>query len=260
MKTAIEKRQAVADTYSTIIGRNKYNQNLRDYCFKRYKDGVYYSDCRHSSISYSYQEAGLGFGILNTAGMYTSAKLTKVNVLIKNGIIQNPDVLHPGDMLLYAGNDSSRPLKIGHVEMVHHKESDGTWIICGHGSNTPSYKIMNDYCRIRYNSIAPGGWKKGLICVKRYIQDDPVTKKTYGWHFEDGGWRFYLGNENAVMQTSQWIRWKGKDYYLDKDGKMVISKYIKYHSDDLWYWCSENGSWDTSKDTSIHPATDLITI
>ncbi|HBD01616.1 MAG TPA: cell wall-binding protein, partial [Lachnoclostridium sp.] len=86
--TAEQNRQAVCDRYATLIGRNIYSQNLRDYCFKKYSDGNYYSDCS-SSICHSYQEAGHGFGNLNTAGIYQSGKLTTVDAGIVAGI---PDV------------------------------------------------------------------------------------------------------------------------------------------------------------------------
>ena len=42
--TAHERRAAVAAKYGTLIGRNLYSQPLRDYCFRKYKDGNYYSD------------------------------------------------------------------------------------------------------------------------------------------------------------------------------------------------------------------------
>ncbi len=45
--TALLRRQAVIDKYAEIIGRNIYSQSLRDYCYKVYKDGKYYSDCCH---------------------------------------------------------------------------------------------------------------------------------------------------------------------------------------------------------------------
>lgn len=267
MATSKHRRQNVVDKYATIIGRNFYNQNLRDYCFRKYKDGNYYSDCS-SSISYSYKEAGDSFGVLNTAGMYNSNKFTFVEVIIKNGIIQNPEILRPGDMLLFAGSDSSRPKRIGHVEMVHHKDSNGNWIISGHGSGVPSYKNMDAYCKSRYSSWASGGWRKGLVCVKRFIQDDGSENKT-GWYQEDGGWKFYLGDTgdyvkndwykdsngrwswfdaaghaisnawyeyegswfwfgtDCYMYSSQWIEYKGNQYYLTSDGSMAKFAYIK---------------------------------
>ena len=51
MATALEKRLMVRNKYKTIIGKNIYSQSLRDYCYKLYKDGKYYSDCS-SSICY----------------------------------------------------------------------------------------------------------------------------------------------------------------------------------------------------------------
>lgn len=171
--TAAEKRQAVIKKYEEILGRNKYSQSLRDYCYKKYKDGKYYSDCS-SSISYAYKEAGFSFGILNTVGMYQSKKLVDVPVEIVNGIIQNPEVLLPTDMLLFAGTDSSRAYAgyVGHVEMVE-KISGGKVTIYGHGSGTPRATEMNAYCKSRYAKKASTKLgHRGLIRVRRFIQDD----------------------------------------------------------------------------------------
>lgn len=171
--TANEKRAAVAAKYKSILGRNYYSQPKRDYCFKKYKDGKYYSDCS-SSVSYCYKEAGFGFGILNTVGMYQSKKLTPVPVTIKNGQIQNPEVLRVGDMLLFAGSDSGRAYAgyVGHVEMVY--EINGSNVtLCGHGSGKPSTKKMTTYCKSRYNSKSSTKLgNKGLIKVVRFIHDD----------------------------------------------------------------------------------------
>lgn len=172
--TATEKRAAVVKKYGEILGRNKYSQPRRDYCYKKYKDGKYYSDCS-SSISYAYKEAGFSFGILNTVGMYQSKKMTDVPVTIKNGIIQNPEILLPGDMLLFAGTDSSRAYAgyVGHVEMVA-KISGGKVTIYGHGSGTPRSTEMNAYCKSRYaKKTNTKLGHRGLIRVRRFIQDDP---------------------------------------------------------------------------------------
>ena len=181
--TATEKRAAVVKKYGEILGRNKYSQPRRDYCYKKYKDGKYYSDCS-SSISYAYKEAGFSFGILNTVGMYQSKKMTDVPVTIKNGIIQNPEILLPGDMLLFAGTDSSRAYAgyVGHVEMVA-KISGKTVTIYGHGSGTPRSTEMNAYCKSRYakkTNTTLG--QRGLIRVRRVIQDAPeaVVKNPTG--------------------------------------------------------------------------------
>lgn len=184
--TANEKRMAVAEKYKTILGRNKYSQPKRDYCFKKYKDGKYYSDCS-SSISYCYKEAGLGFGILNTVGMYQSKKMADVPVVIKNGQIQNSEVLRVGDMLLFAGSDSGRSYAgyVGHVEMVY--AINGTKVtLCGHGSGTPSLKDMHTYCKSRYNAKSSTKLgHKGLIRVRRFIQDDASASEPSSPVFSD---------------------------------------------------------------------------
>ena len=142
-KTAAQRRAAVAAQYKKFIGRNHYSQALRNYCVTKYKDGKYYSDCS-SSVSYAYKQAGEGFGILNTVGMWTSTKMKDVPVVITNGIIQNPEVLEVGDMLLFAGNDTSRKAYgyVGHVEMVG--EISGTKVtLYGHGSGLAKSHEMN---------------------------------------------------------------------------------------------------------------------
>lgn len=175
--TANEKRAAVVKKYEEILGRNNYSQNLRDYCYKKYSNGKYYSDCS-SSVSYAYKEAGFSFGILNTVGMYNSKKLVDVPVEIKDGIIQNPEVLLPTDMLLFAGTDSSRSYAgyVGHVEMVA-KIENGKVTIYGHGSGTPRATEMNAYCKSRFSKKTTKTklGHKGLIRVRRYIVDDVVV-------------------------------------------------------------------------------------
>ena len=125
MATASEIRTAVVNKYKEILGRNNYSQAKRSYAFKKYSDGKYYSDCS-SSVALSYKYAGYPFYDNNksynpnTVGMYQAKSLKDVPVTIKNGIIQNPEVLRPGDMLLFAGSDNSRKYAdcVGHVEMV----------------------------------------------------------------------------------------------------------------------------------------------
>lgn len=241
--TASEKRKAVVDKYAQLIGRNLYSQTLRDYCFKKYKDGNYYSDCS-SSISYSYKETGQSFGILNTAGMYNSKKLTKVEVKIINGI-PDEESLRVGDMLLFAGEDASRPLKIGHVEMYC---GDGQ--LCGHGSGRPSYKSLKAYCQSRYNQTASGGWHKGLVCVKRYIQDDastPEPPKKSGWYDEDGGRRFYLGNTGEPVRNSWYQGADGHWYWFDGAGIMAHDTWYQYNGS--WYYLGPDGAMLTGQQT-----------
>lgn len=180
--TAEEKRNKVRDTYKTILGRNKYSQAKRDYCFAKYKDGYYYSDCS-SSISYSYKVSGYSFGILNTVGMFGSSKLKKVAVKIVDGIPVDISKLRIGDMLLFAGNDSSRASSeyVGHVEMVYDIRGDKV-TLCGHGSGTPSLKDMVTYCKRRQStSASTKRGNRGLIKVVRFIQDDEAPTQPSGF-------------------------------------------------------------------------------
>ena len=115
------QRQQMHDLYRTILGRNNYSQSLRDYCYMLYR-GSYYSDCS-SSICRTAQKVGVsGVATLNTAGMHYDWQKVS-GIIIKNGIIQNPELLKVGDALMFKGSDPKRPLGIGHTEMVY--EIDG---------------------------------------------------------------------------------------------------------------------------------------
>lgn len=119
------ERQKFHDAYRSILGRNYYSQDLREYVFTPYK-GRYYSDCSSSGDA-CYKKAGHDVGWLNTAGIYNSSKFETVPVIIKNGHVENPDVLKVGDALLFIGNDPSRPLQIGHVEFVYEIPTESGW-------------------------------------------------------------------------------------------------------------------------------------
>lgn len=110
-------RERFVKYYNTIIGRNYYSQNLRQYVYEPYK-GKYYSDCSSSGMA-TYKKCGYEVFLLNTAGIYESKLFENVPVEIVKGQIQNPEVLKIGDAILYAGSDPSRPKQIGHVEFVH---------------------------------------------------------------------------------------------------------------------------------------------
>jgi uncharacterized protein YgiM (DUF1202 family) len=112
-------RSKFKSTYKTILGRNIYSQDRRNYVYTKYSDGKYYSDCSSSGMA-TMEKIGLNTGgLLNTAGIYQSSKFKTVTVKIKNGIITNPEILEIGDCLLFVGSDPSRPKQIGHVEYVY---------------------------------------------------------------------------------------------------------------------------------------------
>ena len=175
MMSADEKRLKVIEKYKTLLGRNNYSQPLRDYCFTPYKDGKYYSDCS-SSISLSFKEAGFFFGYMATTNMIISKQLKDVDVIIKDGIIQNPEVLRIADILLFAGKDIERKQYeyVGHAEMI--ANINGKKItLYGHGSGVPRETEMNAFCKLRFEkkSETPLG-HQGLIRVRRFIMDDGI--------------------------------------------------------------------------------------
>ena len=186
MATVEERRLKVRDKYRTIIGRNNYSQARRNYCYKKYKNGKYYSDCS-SSVSWTYKEVGESFGILNTVGMWTSKKLVDVPAKIVKGQVTNPEVLEIGDMLLFAGNDQGRKKYgyVGHVEMVG--EISGTKVtLYGHGSGHPKKHNMVSYCKGRYSAKSSTPLKhKGLIRVRRFITGDSPVPPTPEPHLGD---------------------------------------------------------------------------
>ena len=207
MASIAEKRLAVVAKYKTILGRNKYSQAKRAYCYKKYKDGKYYSDCS-SSIALTYKEAGYPFkdnnGSTNpnTVGMYQAKSLVDVPVEIKNGIVQNPEILRLGDMLLFAGSDSSRKYAdyVGHVEMV--AEISGSKVtLYGHGSGTPRATEMNAYCKKRQNQkTSTKKGNKGLLKVRRFFVDDSsagdteiITDIQNGVTIAPGSWNIRSG-------------------------------------------------------------------
>lgn len=177
--SAKEARIEVRDLYRTILGRNRYNQARRSYVYQKYSNGLYYSDCS-SSIAATYRKCGYpinynGSALPNTVGMYHSKDLSEVPVTIRSGVIQNPEALRIGDLLLFAGDDSSRAKAgyVGHVEMVGEISGDGKITIYGHGSGVPRATELNGYCKQRYakkSSTKLGN--KGLIRVLRRIPDD----------------------------------------------------------------------------------------
>lgn len=171
--TADEKRKAVKAAYEEILGRNRYSQDStkRQCVFAPYKDGAYYSDCS-SSILNAYCNAGiLDWHEGNTATIHYQGTLAAVPIV--NGI-PDESSMRIGDCLMFRGNDPGRPLQIGHVEMYA-----GNGILYGHGSGNPSAKEMKAYCESRQRQRASNGLSKGLVEVRRFIQDDRIETAIY---------------------------------------------------------------------------------
>lgn len=157
------KRQAVVDKGLSRERQNQYTQSS-----KRTLVGSGYGDCS-STVRWCYQQVlGIDIGI-NTEAQIKSSKAKDVSIPIKNGI-PDESYLRKGDLLYFRGNDTSRTKGVGHVEMYI---GDGK--LLGHGSGIgPTRKNMIAYCMGRQNAKCNNG-NKGLICVKRVIQDDSNT-------------------------------------------------------------------------------------
>lgn len=175
---------------------------MRNYCYKPYKDGKYYSDCS-SSIILTFQAAGFKFPwTLNTAGIYESDLFEKVPVILKNGHIVNPEVLKEFDCLLYRGNDPTRPLQIGHVEAV--------------------YEIRNK------NRDDKTGW---IYDGKHWYYREKPCKNVRGWKSivsaQDGFKYWYYFNNSGIM-VAGWQCIDGEWWYFEPTGSYQGAL---YHTD-----------------------------
>lgn len=200
------KRTEIKANYASIIGRNLYSQKFREYCFIPHNN-VYYSDCS-SSIILSMSNSGFKFPwTLNTAAMYTETSIfDRVPVNIVNGHITNPEILRECDCLLFAGSDASRPLQIGHVEMIYNIDNDSVseqypkWVQAG-----------NDW----YYRIAPGKNQHGWAVINHHkYYFDEKGKMLTGWQEIESGWYYFT-------QTGSL---KGAMWKSDENGKMSIAE------------------------------------
>ena len=198
-------REMYRKKYSTILGRNYYSQNLRKYCYNKYTDGKYYSDCS-SSQCLTLREIGLNMYDFNTVEMYQSSKFTKLSVQIRNGMILNPEILRVGDMLMFAGSDPDRVLHIGHVE--------GVYSIGSHPAPAPEdetvkkyQKFLNDnYKQIVTNAIgstleADGEYgpltRAASVAVWKFM-----INKYYGGDLNPSNPNFYEASTDAAMDIT----------------------------------------------------------
>lgn len=172
------RQKAFREAFDKCLGRNIYSQAKREYALQPYADGRYYSDC--SSIGDAcLSAAGCETPWLNTAGIYTSSLFETVPVDIVRGHVQNPDVLHVGDALLFAGNDPDRPRQIGHVEYIY----ELPW---------QDYPFWIHEAGVWYYRIGPG-------------------QNAHGWRVINGHW-YYFDDKGRMLTGLQVI--DGERYYL----------------------------------------------
>lgn len=189
------------DLYKTILGRNRYSQALREYCYTPYK-GMYYSDCSSSGIK-TFNKLGYKTQwTLNTAAIYTSKLFEEVPVVIKDGHIVNPEILKVFDCILFKGDDPSRPLQIGHVEYIYElpeKTKETGWTV-----------VDDKWYYKNIDGTVAKGWKK----IKS-IQDGNTYwyyfksdgSMAHGWQYINKAWYYLEGSGNfkgALWHTDQY--------------------------------------------------------
>nr|DAJ59444.1 MAG TPA: hypothetical protein [Bacteriophage sp.] len=93
--------------------------------------------------------------------------------------------------------------------------------------------------------LIKGEWK--FIDGRWYVFDNAGYAIT-GW-FEAGDTWYYLNPDDCAMISGQWLYYKGKTYYVTKDGSMAKSVYVKDSEKDIYYWLNQDGEyynqWDT---------------
>ena len=222
------KRDNFRALYGSILGRNVYDQNRRQYVYTPYR-GRYYSDCSSSGCA-TYQRIGCEISLLNTAAMLNSDLFEDVDCEIVNGHIQHPERLKVGDALLYAGNINRPSLSyVGHVEYIYDVP-----ILRGSGWSHEG----GDWQYLEDGEPVRDEWR--YIDGRWYVFDAAGRMIHDSWHL-DGDTYYYVGADGGML-SGQWLDYRGDWYYLDADGRMVTDAYV--HSSRGWCYINEYGQWD----------------
>ena len=149
------QRETFRNTYKTILGRNSYSQDLRQFVYTP-RNGRYYSDCSSSGCA-TYRLIGFEIPLMSTAEMIGSDMFEDVPVRIVAGHIMNPEVLKVGDALLFAGNINRPSLSyVGHVEYVYEMPSVYGFTGWHQNGNTWSYLVSSTVSRSAMPGIMSG--------------------------------------------------------------------------------------------------------
>ena len=182
--------------YTTIIGRNYYNQARRMYCYTPYYNGLYYSDCSSSGCLTLDAIGCKGCKSFNTESIYNSSLFETVEAKIQNGHMLNPEVLQLGDALEYVGNDPSRPLQIGHVEWVYAigEVVDNNKIV------KEFQKFLNKYysnliAELEVDGIYGAETRKAALTVWKYM-----ANRYYGANLTLTNYNFYDNAKKAAAK------------------------------------------------------------
>lgn len=222
------KRRIFQAMYKSILGRNAYDQDRRQYVYTPLK-GRYYSDCSSSGCA-TYQRCGCEISLLNTAGMLGSDLFEDVDCEIVDGHILHPERLQVGDALLYAGN-INRPSQqyVGHVEYVYEMPSI---LRTGWSESGGVWQYLEDGEPVR------DSWR--YIDERWYVFDGAGRMISWNWHRDGSDW-YFLGEDGAML-AKQWLHWEGAWHYLGGDGRMATDAFV---SDPRgWCYVDDDGEWD----------------
>ena len=93
-------------------------------------------------------------------------------------------------------------------------------------------------------------YKSGIYQIgnkKCYFNDAGYA--VTGWFQYNGNW--YYADENCYIETSKWIHYANKDWYLLSDGKMATNCYVLSADKRTLYYINSAGEWNSSKDLSV---------
>lgn len=231
-----EQRQQFHDLYKTILGRNAYNQDLRQHVYTPYK-GRYYSDCSSSGCA-TYQRCGVQIPLLNTAAMLGSDLFEDVPVSIVNGHIKQPELLLPGDALLFAGNLNRPSLRyVGHVEYIY----ELPWLL-----RTGWEKVDDTWNYLEDGKPVKDAWR--YILGRWYVFDGAGSMISDAWYLDSTGLWYYLAKDGGML-AGQWLEYHGDWFYLEQDGHMAADIFVP----DPRGWCyvDGNGRWDRTYRASL---------
>ena len=68
----------------------------------------------------------------------------------------------------------------------------------------------------------------------------------------------YNTDENCYIESSKWIVYGGKDYYLLSDGKMATNCYVLSADKKTLYKIAADGTWNSSLDITSLPSNDNV--
>lgn len=109
-----------------------------------------------------------------------------------------------------------------------------------HGGLIRHYDVTRKLCP-KWFVDHPDAWEKFKTDVAAAMH----PQKT-GWQKEDGGWRFYLG-DNGRYVKNDWYKDGNTWYWFRGDGLMVTSTWYQYHGG--WYYLGSDGAMLTGQQT-----------